>query len=583
MTIRVAVRAPEDMEWIRAGAGIAVEDELGSAQVVLCSAERAPEALGLPTGAPIVIIGEPGEQIDRRIAHVVRRGVPAEHLLVLLASLAGRRPTRPPAAQPDTPDAARNLQRAFAATRRLAGASNLIDAESAMVAATMELMGADRAHCLFHDPDDGALWSEARMRDGDDERRAIAGLAGFAARTGSMTVTERAGLDRRWYAAIDDPAGQPRDRLLAQPIIGCDGAVHTMLVAVRRSRRSAFSAADADLLAHYAALAAPFVDQLSCHRRAESVLSDAAGTAAEMLFRSEAIAAREEARWGDVIRVTPEWMDRAYWLLVALVVASAAYMIVGRIAVHSTGPAVIRATERVAVVARVAGNVTAVERTPGERVAAGAVIARLDDQNQRAALDRAERAFASQLRNHLLDPSDPVADSALRQLRQARDAARAALEERVVRAPAAATIADLRVHAGQHVEPGHIIATIGEGAGGLEVVALLPGEDRPQLGPGMTVRLELSGYRYAYQSFVIDSVSSDVIGPSEARRVLGAEVADSLDLVGPVVLVRGRLPEHVFDADGRTFSYHDGMLGIAEVRVREERILFGLVPGLKRM
>jgi hypothetical protein len=178
-----------------------------------------------------------------------------------------------------------------------------------------------------------------------------------------------------------------------------------------------------------------------------------------------------------------------------------------------------------------------------------------------------------------------VADAAVRQLRQARDAARAALDDRIVRATSSGTIADLRVHPGQHVQPGDIVASTahGSGVGALELVALLPGQDRPQLAPGMPLRLELYGYRYAYQSLVIDSVSSDVIGPTEARRVLGPGVADSLPLGGPVVLVRGRLPRDVFEADGRTFRYHDGMLGVAEVRTRTDRVLFTIFPWLKRL
>ena len=73
------------------------------------------------------------------------------------------------------------------------------------------------------------------------------------------------------------------------------------------------------------------------------------------------------------------------------------------------------------------------------------------------------------------------------------------------------------------------------------------------------------------------------ISPSEAKRVLGAEVADSLTLGGPVVVVRGRLPSAEFEADDRKYQYHDGMLGTVEISVREERIVFALVPGLRKL
>jgi biotin carboxyl carrier protein len=581
MNARIGVAAPQDFAWIRAAAGTLVIDDIAAAQVVVTAPEYAAAVLDHAPHALLVIIGEPTPVADPRVAHFIRRGLPLEHVYALLTSLAGRSAVAPPLPEPDSPAAARSAQRAFLASRRLAAATDLADAEAHAAAAVVELCGADRAHCLFHDPDDGSLWSEARIREAGDERRSTAGLVGFAARTGLMAVADRAGHDHRWVREIDDPSGEPNQRLLVQPIASPSGAVHAVLVAVRGGRRPAFIEADGDILARYAGLAGPFLDQLSSHRQAEAIAH--ADAREDGLFRPEAVAAQGETRWGDVIRVTPVWMSRAYWLLVALLVGAAGYLWVGTVATYSSGPAVIRATARAEVVARTAGNITVVEGSPGEQVTPGAVLARLDDQNQRAALDRAEEEFDSQLRNHMLDPSDSAADGALRALRQSRDAARSALEERVVRAASGGTIADLRVHPGQHVQPGDIVASLVQGEGGLEVIVLLPGEDRPQLAPGMAVRLELLGYRYAYQSFQIDSVTPDVIGPSEARRVLGPEVADGLKVAGPVVLVRGRLKGDVFDADGRTFRYHDGMLGSAEVRVRLDRILFSLFPWLKRL
>jgi multidrug efflux pump subunit AcrA (membrane-fusion protein) len=198
-------------------------------------------------------------------------------------------------------------------------------------------------------------------------------------------------------------------------------------------------------------------------------------------------------------------------------------------------------------------------------------------------VDRLTREFDAQLRNHMQDPGDQTADASLRSLRQQLDQARAALEERNIKASVAGVVSDLRVRPGQHVEPGDIAASIVDGSSDLEVIALLPGEDRPQLAAGMELRLELDGYRYAYQTLAIESVSSDVIAPNEARRVLGAEVAESMHVAGPVVVVRGRLTSNEFDVDDRVYNYHDGMLGTAEVRVDEQRIVYAIVPGLRRL
>jgi membrane fusion protein (multidrug efflux system) len=76
-------------------------------------------------------------------------------------------------------------------------------------------------------------------------------------------------------------------------------------------------------------------------------------------------------------------------------------------------------------------------------------------------------------------------------------------------------------------------------------------------------------------------VGDQIIGPSEVRRYLGADSADAVDLSGPMVVVRARIPSPTFTIKGRTFNYFDGMLAQADARVRTERILVTLIPGLK--
>ncbi len=472
------------------------------------------------------------------------------------------------------------VRRAFAASRRFAAASDLLAAEAIAGDAVLELVDADRAHCLFHDGADGALWSEARQRGPGDDRRSSAGLAGFAAVTGQAVAAPRAGDDPRWLAAVDDPGGGADDHLLIAPIVGADRAVHAVLIAVRGGRRGDFTAADAAVIARFAALVAPFLEQLALHAEAQAVLDRHADRG---LFRREAVEAQSRPRWGDVVRVSPPWLPIAYRLLVALLIAAVLFVALGRVSTYATGPAVIRARDRVELIAPTAGTVRTVEVEPGGRLATGAVVARLDDAPQRAALERIQRELDAQLRNHMLDLGDAATDAAVRALRTQLAAARIALDERVVRADAAGVVGDVRIRPGQLIAVGDILASVVAGDGGLEVVALVPGHDRPQLAAGMTLRLELAGYRYAYQTITIDSVSEDVIAPAEARRVLGAGVADGWQLAGPVVLVRGRLSARDFIVDGRRFVYHDGMLGQAAIRLRSERIVEALVPGARRL
>jgi membrane fusion protein (multidrug efflux system) len=535
-----------------------------------------------PADALVLVIGEPTSSDDPRITHIVRSGLPDEHLGALVRALAAGRPIGAAALAeaPTDPNEARRAQVAFAASRKLAAASDSLTTERLAREAIVELCEVERAYCLFFDAADGSLWSEAKLHDSADPRRAIAGVAGWAARTGMPALVPRAGDDSRWHLDIDDPDGDANSELIVQPVIGADGHVHAVLVAARRPRATPLGERHASQLQRFAALIAPLLDQLTAHVQAQQLVQDAEG---EALFRREALDAAEPRQWGDVVRVSPSWVSWSYWVLVALLVGAAAFVCLVSVSTYSSGPALIRSTARASVTARTSGNVTSVEVMPGDRVEAGAVIARLDDVDQRAAVERIVHAFDTQLRNHMLDPSDPAADAALRTLRLERERALAALAERTIVAPVSGTVSDLRLRPGQHLEPGDVAGSIVGGEAALELVALLPGEDRPQLAPGMQLRLEIAGYRYAYQQLVIESVSSDVIGPSEARRVLGAEVAEGLRLGGSVVLVRARIPTNDFTVDGRTFDYHDGMRGTAEIRVRSERAVFALIPGLRRL
>lgn len=537
-----------------------------------------------PEGQPIVVIGDPerGLPDDPRVAYVARPAMSDDDLQQLLTAIAADAPLAPPAlpSAPQTPEDARRDRLVFAASRKLAVATDLATTEATAVQVLCELLDVERAHCLFHDSDDGSLWSEARQRGEGDERRAIAGMIAWSVRTGLPCSAPIAAEDARYVAAIDDPDGDPASAVLVQPVLGADARVHAVFLASRRPRRAPLGPTEAAMLARFAALAAPLLDQLSIHVEGQQLLE--AGTG-EPLFRSEAVAAAGPAAWGEVVRVAPRWLSWAYWLLVLMLAGSIAFVALGTVSTYSTGPAVIRSLARTSVSARTSGNISSVEVSPGDRVAPGAVLARLDDVDQRAAVDRTEKELETQLRNHMLDPTDSAADTAVRTLRLQLEQARTALDERSIRATTAGVISDLRVRPGQHVEPGDIAASIVDGQGGLEVIALLPGEDRPQLAPGMPLRLELAGWRYAYQSLEVDTVSSDVIAPSEARRVLGAEVADSLHLAGPVVVVRGRLASAQFVVDDKTYTYHDGMLGTAEVPVRSEKIAVALVPALRRL
>ena len=82
------------------------------------------------------------------------------------------------------------MQAILEVSRKLAVQRDLKGAARIANDAVLELIGADRAYCMYHDSESGALWVEG---DDDHDGNAGRGLAGFAARTGlsSSAWTER--------------------------------------------------------------------------------------------------------------------------------------------------------------------------------------------------------------------------------------------------------------------------------------------------------------------------------------------------------------------------------------------------------
>ncbi|MEO8551106.1 MAG: hypothetical protein ABI678_14070, partial [Kofleriaceae bacterium] len=383
-----------------------------------------------PADRRIVVIGDPERPLnDPRVAFTVRAAIADDQLQALVIAIATGSALAAPgsAATPLDPREERRAQLAFAASRKLAAASDLAQTEAIASQAIAEMLDCERAACLFYDGDGGDLWSEIRMRATGDERVASCGLAGWSARTGLASSAAIAGDDPRFVAALDDPDGDGTDRILIQPIIGADSKVHAVLIAIRRARRPALGPVAAAALALFAALAAPLLDQLSIHVEGQQLLAD--GDESEPLFRAEAIEAATVAKLGDVVRAGSGWLTWSYWLLVVLLVGSVVLVIFGRVATYSSGPAVVRSKARTSITARTAGNVVEVMVAPGDKVAAGTVVAQLDDVDQRATVELITHEFETQLRNHMLDLADPTADSGLRTLRQELDSTRNALAE----------------------------------------------------------------------------------------------------------------------------------------------------------
>jgi membrane fusion protein (multidrug efflux system) len=298
------------------------------------------------------------------------------------------------------------------------------------------------------------------------------------------------------------------------------------------------------------------------------------------LYRAEALAHHAlPVQDGALLEIAPTWARQTYRLLVVVLGCGLVYLFFGRAYEYASGPAILRVEGRTDLTARVAGVVSSVLVQPGARVQAGQPLVQFFMEQEHAELARIKKEQELQLLKLLRDPSDQAARGALTTLNAERELASARLSQRLVRAPTAGVVSDVRIRAGESLAVGDLIVSLLPDDASLSMVALLPGRYRPMLHKGQPLRFELEGYRYEYRELPIDEVGDAVIGPHEAQRYLGPDLADSVQLAGPVVLVRAHLPWRSFVSDGRAFDYYDGLHAFAQVRVRSQSIARLLLPG----
>jgi membrane fusion protein (multidrug efflux system) len=281
---------------------------------------------------------------------------------------------------------------------------------------------------------------------------------------------------------------------------------------------------------------------------------------------------------GDVIRVSPAWTDSVFSVTLALFIVATAVLIFGRVTEYAAGRAIVRLHGQIDVTTLAAGAVEAVEVLPGQPVNAGQVLFRLTRTQEKADLARAQEALERQLATSLRDITDPKVQTSISTLRAARDQAAFQYEARVVRAPQAGVVTNLRVHPGMTIAAGELVCSLIGTNSFFSVVAMLPGRYRPKLTPGMSMRIEVEGYPRAYQTVYIDRISNEVIGPTEVKRFLGPEIGDALQITEPVVLVEARLPTNTFEAEGNTLRYHHGLGAQAYARLSGRPIWKVILP-----
>ncbi len=554
-----------------------------SGQVLLTHAARhglLNAHMGGPVTFTVADLGGQAPMVDESVVPIFFRlgyELQPNRVLELISQAINRLP--PQVQKPPDEARAMLMREVVEHAKRLGMAPDLKSSARSAISAVIELVGADRARCLFYDDDNGTLWSE--LEEGS-EFPASSGLSGFAVRAKSGIVLQKAKQDPSYKPEVDDPAGSGAERIAVQPIADRDARIHGVLIAVRTPNRQPFGELEIRKLEALAESWAPFIHQLAQQQEAEHVLEKR--DERNEVFRQEAIDHLvKRGQRGDVVRVHPGWIRSAYWMVLVSVAALLAFSSLAQVSQYAEGPAAVRVTGRTDITALETGTITALEVTPGQEVKQGQVLARLHDSEQAARLRAINTEFERRLVAYLQSPADPAVRSALSSLVTERESARASVEARTFRAERDGVVKEVHVADGQRVEAGKtILSLVDKGTReGMALFVFLRGQERPRIKVGQKMRFTLPGYRGAHVDMEVRAVSAEVMGGKDARdRYLGERYRDSFPIEGSVVVVEGVITTTSFDADDETYELHDGMAGVAEVQLASRSVLETLIPGL---
>ena len=304
------------------------------------------------------------------------------------------------------------------------------------------------------------------------------------------------------------------------------------------------------------------------------------------LYRPEALAAhRTRGTEGAPIHISPVWVRRAYPLIVLAVLVAAAFTIFIKVPTYSTGRGVV-ILDGTTVTAPAMGTVDKLAVAPGQAVAKGTILVKLQAAAEQDELTNAKAELDNATRAYLSEQSDENTKKQLASIWARYNTAKSKLEQRTIRSPKAGTISDIRTRNGALLQPGDPIAMIVEAGGNTlpEVYAFLPAKDRPRLFKGQTLQVGLTGYTKKRELAEVTYVAREGIGATEVAKLLGPSLGDALRMPqdGSYVLVKARLPRRTFETDHAILPFHHGMQADTEVKIAEKPFLVTLFPALEK-
>ncbi|MCH9683834.1 MAG: HlyD family efflux transporter periplasmic adaptor subunit [Deltaproteobacteria bacterium] len=289
------------------------------------------------------------------------------------------------------------------------------------------------------------------------------------------------------------------------------------------------------------------------------------------VFREEALAAlRAPARPGAPLSVGHSTGIAVVAVVVGLLVAVVAAAAIVSSPEYVAGRAVIQFDGvRFARTPR-AGAVDEVLVEPGQWVERGDPIARMDSSAATRVHVRARREYDDAVRAMLRAPSSVAARTEVGQRARVMRRAHADQLASEIRAPVSGRVQAVRVRPGQTAAASQVVCTISDQDGQARVLALVPGNARPSLDPGASLRLTLDEHPRTTVELAVHSISNGLLSPDDVDQLGAAHVGVG---EGVSVAVRASMPATIDDGRDGTLQIFDGMTASVEIVVRERSLL----------
>lgn len=353
-----------------------------------------------------------------------------------------------------------------------------------------------------------------------------------------------------------------------------------VVMLTRNSRQPAFNMVDQVTMAGLARESGSIMHHLvvaHLQRRSEQEMDK------KSLYRAEALEShRRRGQEGVVTELSPSWVRRTYWVLLVVITAAIGFATWVEVPTYSTGSGIV-VFDGTKITSPAPGTVDKVYVVPSQLVHKGDLVVRLKSDKEESDLASANKSLEKTLQQYIVDRSDEQVHKELiaaqNQLQRASDA----LAQRSVRATADGTVSDIRIQPGTPLEFGAPILTIIAPGTKPEVWAYMPANDLPRFKAGSRLQVSLPGFEKTPENVTVTSIGRTGISGAEAKRALGAELADALKLAPETsyVIVKGTLPA-TFRAKGHTYHYQGGMTAKTEIRVESKRFIVTLLPSLEK-